>query len=358
MFFGLGVLRAIRPPEPEESDIDFSSDATLPTVTVLVCARDEENNIGNCVASLAKLHYPKEKLELLVVDDKSTDRTPQILEEWSAKLQHLRVYRTGPEIEHLKGKVNALTQGMDAATGEFVMITDADCTVQPNWIRDYLKFYNKDTGMVASITLLDIDRFFDGVQSIDWSYLLGIAMACTNIGVPLSVIGNNMSVRRAAYESVGGYRKIPFSITEDYALFKAIWHQKPWKIKFRLTRESVVMSKATPDFKTWWRQKHRWVKGGEGLKTIGWVIFILGLLANAATVVGFFVLPLFAALMVVAVKWIADLMIILPVLSRTRKQHLLRFFLLYEPYLLLFVLSMPIMIMQKNVKWKGRVYRH
>ena len=258
LVLSIGVWRARR-------TIGRSAEHTteLPTATVLVCARDEEDNIDACVRSLSQLDYPEEKLQLLFVDDKSTDRTPEILADWQARLPNLTVHRTGPEIEHLKGKVNALTQGMDVATGEFVLITDADSHVDPNWAREYVRHYERDTGMVASITLLDEDGFFDSMQSLDWAYLLGMAAAGANLDAPISVIGNNMSVRREAYESVGGYRQIPFSITEDQALMKAIWYKRPWKVKFRIHPDLTVMSKATPTLKAWWRQKHRWVKGGE-----------------------------------------------------------------------------------------------
>jgi cellulose synthase/poly-beta-1,6-N-acetylglucosamine synthase-like glycosyltransferase len=244
------------------------------------------------------------------------------------------------------------------------MITDADSHVHPNWVREYLNFYSEDTGMVASITLLDRKYFLDGVQSIDWSFLLGMASASANMNIPLSVIGNNISLRRAAYEDVGGYRNIPFSVTEDYALFQAIWNKKRsngqpgWKVKFPIHRELTVMSEPCPNFRAWWRQKHRWVKGGEGLKAVGYLIFIIGMLAHLAMVLALFVLPLPVALAVIGIKWSADLVIILPVLARTRKQELLKFFPVYEIYLALFVFSMPIMIAQKNVKWKGRVYKH
>jgi cellulose synthase/poly-beta-1,6-N-acetylglucosamine synthase-like glycosyltransferase len=355
VFYVIGIYRAIH--EPERSS--FQDDPSLsPLCTVLVCARDEEKNIERCLASLEALTYPKDRLEVLIVDDKSTDRTPEILEAWKKRMPNLNVLRTGEAVMNLQGKVNALAQGMDAAKGEFVMITDADSTVQPNWVKEYLKYYAEDTGMVASITLLEQKYFFDGVQSIDWSYLLGMACAAANIKIPLSVIGNNISVRRAAYESVGGYRKIPFSVTEDHALFQAIWNKKPWKVRFPLHSDLVVMSQPCPDFKSWWRQKHRWVKGGEGLKFVGYVIFILGLLAQLAMVMAFFVLPLGAAIATVAIKWSADLLVILPVLTRTRKLTLLKYFPIYEIYLALFVFSMPIMMAQKNVKWKGRVYKH
>ncbi len=369
--YAIGVFRGTRPPVSgaplEEKDPPQSAwESELsrrPPCTVLVCARDEETNIERCLISLEAINYPKDRLEVLIVDDKSTDRTPEILEAWKARMPNLRVLRTGEEVMHLRGKVNALTQGMDAATGEFVMMTDADSHVHPNWVSEYLKYYKHDTGMVASVTLLDRRKFLDGIQSIDWSYLLGLAMASANINLPLSVIGNNISVRRAAYEDVGGYRNIPFSITEDYALFQAIWRKKradgtPWKVRFPLHRDLLVMSQPCPDFRTWWRQKHRWVKGGEGLRAVGYLIFILGLLANLAMVTALFVLPIPAALAVIAVKWSADLLIVLPVLARTRMQALLKYFPVYQVYLALFVFSMPVMIAQKNVKWKGRVYRH
>jgi 1,2-diacylglycerol 3-beta-glucosyltransferase len=355
LIFARGIYRAMRTPHAATATLTRNAE---PNVTVLVCARDEENNIEHCLASLIKLNYPTDKLQILIVDDKSTDRTPQILEAWQKKMTNLSVLRTGEEIGNLQGKVNALAQGMDAATGEFVMITDADSTVDPDWVKSYLSYYEGDTGMVASITLLSINSLFDGIQSIDWSYLLGMASASANIGVPLSVIGNNISIRRAAYESVGGYREIPFSITEDYALFQAIWHKAPWKVKFPIQSELTVVSAPTPDFKSWWRQKHRWVKGGQSLKAIGYLIFGIGLVGNLAMLTALFILPLWPALLVIAIKWAADLLIIMPVLARTKMERLLTYFPLYELYLALFVFSMPAMIMQKNVKWKGRVYKH
>ena len=358
--YSIGVFRGTRPPHggaPFEEEEAPEPDR-YPLCTVLVCARDEEHNIERCLESLSHIDYPKDRLEILIVDDKSTDRTSQILEEWKRRMTNLTVLRTGEEIMHMRGKVNALTQGMDVARGEFVMITDADSHVRPNWVREYLKYYKEDTGMVASITLLDTKYFLDGVQSIDWSYLLSIASACTNLNIPLSVIGNNISIRRSAYEDVGGYRNIPFSVTEDHALFQAIWFKKPWKVRFPIHHDLTVMSQPCPNFRMWWRQKHRWVKGGEKLKAIGYLIFFIGMLGNLAMVTALFTLPLAAALAVIAVKWSADLLLILPILVRTRKSVLLQYFPIYEICLALFVFSMPIMIMQKNVKWKGRVYRY
>jgi cellulose synthase/poly-beta-1,6-N-acetylglucosamine synthase-like glycosyltransferase len=356
--YAVGVFRAIRPAHggaPFEDEVFDRTD--LPLCTVLVCARDEEHNIERCLTSLSQLEYPIDRVEVLIVDDKSTDRTPDILRDWQRRMPNLTVLRTGEEIAHLRGKVNALTQGLDAARGEFVMITDADSSVPPNWVRRYLQYYSDQTGMVASITLLDVHNFWNGLESMDWAYTLGIAMASANINIPLSVIGNNISVRREAYEDVGGYRKIPFSVTEDFALFQAIWHKEPWTVKFPAHEDLTVRSEATPNFKSWWRQKQRWVKGGQGLKGVGYLIVGLGLFGNVALMLALFLLPLPAAIATILIKLSADLLVVLPVLARTRMMILLKYFLAYEIYLTFYVLCIPIMLSQKKVKWKGRVYQ-
>src|SRR5436305_10460995 len=180
----------------------------FPSVTILICARNEEKNIDACLESLSRLNYPSELLEILVVDDCSTDSTAAKLAAWKEKLHQLKTISTETFDGESDGKVAALIHGMDVATGEFVCLTDADCSVSPNWVKEHLRWYNEDTGMVSSITVLDSLKPFDAGQSLEMTELLGLSMAAINYGIPVSVIGNNLSIRKAAYEEIGGYRKI------------------------------------------------------------------------------------------------------------------------------------------------------
>ena len=93
------------------------------------------------------------------------------------------------------------------------------------------------------------------------------------------------------------------------------------------------------------------------MKGIGYLIVGLGLFGNLAMMLAPFLLPLPAALATIAVKLSADLLVVLPVLARTRSMPLLKYFLPYEIYLTLYVLVIPVMLSQKKVKWKGRVYQ-
>ncbi|MEP7235589.1 MAG: glycosyltransferase, partial [Ignavibacteriota bacterium] len=81
-------------------------------VTVLVCARNEENNIDACLSSLAKLDYPEHLLEILVIDDRSTDGTSEKLNTWRSRLSILKILSTATVDENLfQGKINALILG-------------------------------------------------------------------------------------------------------------------------------------------------------------------------------------------------------------------------------------------------------
>jgi O-antigen biosynthesis protein len=98
-----------------------------PHVTVVVAAYDAEATIGDCVRSLRDLHYPEDKLELVVVDNGSRDRTREVVREHRDRVQLAE--------EPTRGAGAARNAGVARATGEVVAFTDADCVVDPGWLR-------------------------------------------------------------------------------------------------------------------------------------------------------------------------------------------------------------------------------
>lgn len=350
LLFVPGVLRAISTKKKRSI-----ADSELPTITVLVCARNEENSISKCISSLAALDYPIEKIELLIVNDHSTDRTGAILFEWKAKLPNLHILDTTDIDTGLHGKANALAQGFDVATGEIVLMTDADSRVPTGWAKEYVSWYDDETGMVASITSIDGGNLFDACHSVEMVEVLALGMSGINYGIPTSIIGNNFSVRKSVYDSLGGYRKVAFSVTEDLALFQAVW-KSGWKVRSKSSRDFAVLTEPTPNFKTWWRQKQRWVQGGKSIGWPGHVIIGIGFIGAALLILSLFSSSLSFAFMMFGLKCTADLLILVPTLNSMGRNRLLLFVPLYQLYLLFFLLCVPILYFQSDVKWKGRVY--
>ena len=104
-----------------------------PLISVVIPARNEEGNIGKLLDSMLAQDY--QNLEILVINDQSTDRTQDILDEYSRKDGRIRVFQTDPSKPFIKnGKINALMQLIPHARGEYMLCTDADTVHSPDCI--------------------------------------------------------------------------------------------------------------------------------------------------------------------------------------------------------------------------------
>lgn len=329
-----------------------------PTVTIIVAERNEEKNIGPCLESLFKLEYPKEKLEIVLVDDGSTDETLRIMQSFAKSHPHVQALQVDKQIGHLQGKANAVAFGISHSNGEIIFQTDADCIVPPTWVKEMAKYYLSNIGIVSSYTLLEESSIFEGMQSLDWAFLHTVAGAAVGIGKPLTCFGNNFSYRRDAYIQVGGYPKIKFSVTEDFALFKTIIQQTEWHCRYVIDPKTMVMSKPCASWRELVHQKKRWGRGGVDMEMMGYLIMAVAFFDHALILLAPFLVqnvPLF--LFALLGKLVADFLFILRPLKILDKVHLLRYFLPFELYYIVYVVLLPFLVFfGGKVYWKGRIY--
>ena len=237
-------------------------ESVLPSVSVIVAARNEKDNILDCLHSLDELKYPEDKIEIIMVNDHSTDETGRLIKEFIAGKDKFKYLEPESEIGTLKGKTNALANAIRKANGEIILTTDADCVVSPTWAMELASYYKPDVAMVCGYTDQLKNTLFGGMQSTDFLYLLMVAGGVMNLGKPLSCIGNNMSYRKSVYDEIGGYESLPFSVTEDFNLLMAMHKLRKYKIIYPMTSEGMVTSKPCPTWKALYRQKKRWAKAG------------------------------------------------------------------------------------------------
>jgi cellulose synthase/poly-beta-1,6-N-acetylglucosamine synthase-like glycosyltransferase len=329
-----------------------------PTVSVIVAARNEEQNIGDCLASLVKIEYPQDQFEIIIVNDGSTDTTGCIIEEYTKQYPFVKTLQPTKEIGHLRGKANAVAQGIDASTGEIIMMTDADCQVQPTWVKETLRYFDNDIGIIPGFTMIETKTWFDGMQSLDWAFLLMVAAAGIAYKTPLSCVGNNLSFRRKAYDEVGGYRNIKFSVTEDFALMQAITQKTQWKACWPLDKNALVMSKPCPTGKDLYRQKKRWGTGGIDEPLLGYLVMGIGWITTLLILFS----PLFAThwsqiLVPLGFKFFADILLMSRPLKEFGKWSLLKYFFHFEVYYFLYVIILPFIVFAGgHVIWKDRTY--
>ena len=327
-----------------------------PFVSVVIAARNEESNLSECLESVLNQSYDADQYEVIVVNDHSTDATESICQGFADRFKNFTCVNARKD-STLRGKANALDQGIEKTRGEVILITDADCTVPPTWVEWTAKRYSKSVGIVGGMTLQRASSPFEGTQSLDWAFLLGLAASTVSLRNPLSTIGNNLSFRKAAYHEVGGYRRIPFSVTEDLVLFQAIIKTKKWDYLCPVDPRVLVLSKPCTSWKELIRQKHRWGKGGLDMKPSGMSIMAIGFGLNAlllsAAVSGSFLTMAVSLLL----KTIGDFSFLRSVLMKQDRLDLLRYVVWFEAYFVSYVLLLPFVVFfGGHVVWKGRTY--
>jgi len=212
--------------------------ASAPLISICVPARDEEQNIRRCVESLLAQTYPN--FEIIVLDDRSTDSTPRILEEllqttkvattWQPRsddFSRLRVIHGSDLPAGWAGKPHALTQASASARGDWLCFVDADTFAAPEALAScYIKAIETKADMFTIMTFQELDSFWEKV-------LMPLVLTAMSVGFSPRKVndpkrrdavanGQFILIRRAVYDAVGGHERIKDQIVEDKALSEQV----------------------------------------------------------------------------------------------------------------------------------------
>lgn len=326
-----------------------------PTVSILVAVRNEEDHIRKCINSLLALKYPDHLLEILIGDDSSEDKTHAIALGFATEKAHLKVFSISEQLSGQKGKANVLAQLAQKANGEYLFFTDADIVVPPNWIEEMLAGFTPKVGLVAGVTGVYGKTVWALCQFVDWIFALGMVKVANDLGYTATALGNNMAVSRKAYDAVGGYERIPFSVTEDFELLKQI-KKKGYKGNQRYHQGVLAWSAPEPNWKRLLHQRKRWMKGAFQLP---WII--VGILAIQALFFPALLLVLWAdpmvGLLTLSVKILCQSAFIYYAMSKIGHKGNLFLLIFYECYSIM--LSMTLLffyVLPLKLNWKGRKY--
>jgi cellulose synthase/poly-beta-1,6-N-acetylglucosamine synthase-like glycosyltransferase len=238
---------------------------TIP-VSIIIPVHNEAFRIKPLLQSLLSQDYSS--IQLIFVDDRSTDETGQLLSDFSKQFTrgnrtcHILTLTENPGPNY---KQFGLLQGYKMATGELILLTDADCELPSTWVSGMVRrMMVEDTGLIIGPVFKFIPKtsFLYKTQAFDHAIRFMYAAASTGIGFAGAGFGNNMAVRKSALESVHGYQAVPPSVTEDAALISLIAVKTPFKVRAGLGADILVMTEAEKTWKEFIIQAVRWTKGG------------------------------------------------------------------------------------------------
>ncbi len=255
MWFLIGGLSRLR------RSVPVSDEKAVP-VTVLVSARNEEQDLPRCIESILALDYPKDKLQVVLVNDFSTDATGEIMERVAREHANVVVLHSDAMPPNgLEAKARGIENGFTRATGEWVIITDADATVHPKWVRHTLGRVTPETGMAGGSLVIRADSWLGVIERVSWGFVQMFNMGMAGWGVPFVCLGPNMAIRRSVYEKAGGLQNVHFKVAEDLALFQMVVDQK-MKVDCYMDEETTATLSPVPSLKHLVSQQRRWFGGG------------------------------------------------------------------------------------------------
>jgi hypothetical protein len=236
-------------------------EAALPSLSVIVPIRNEETDLPRCIAALEALDYPRDRMEVLLVDDESTDGTATLIADAVARNAHFRHLSTAGFVSPLRVKARPVDLAARHAVGDWLLITDADGAVRPMWARTMMSGAQPQDGIVAGPFIAAPSGLHGRIESLVSAFLMAFCFGLSAIGAAPPCTGPNMAIRRRIYVTGGGLTSANVFVAEDMALWE-LSHAQGYRTRGVFTPEATVVVTPTPSFRGLLAQHHRWLGGG------------------------------------------------------------------------------------------------
>lgn len=332
-------------------------------VTILVPSRNEAANIRQCLNSLIDQTYPRNKIEIIVIDDDSQDRTSEIVREFFDRENRILLIRLNPCPPGISPKKRALQAGIDAAKNEIIFSIDADCLAPPDWVMTMLLQFEENVGLVAGYVVYEQQdaTLFQKILTLEFVGLTTAGLGSIGAGDPIICNGANLAFRKRAFFDSGGYEPNKHVASGDDDLLMQTMHKKTaWKIAAAAESASIVTTAAPRTFNEFMNQRIRWASKGLVYRKLSLVGFLLSvylfylLLFISVPFALLFPLHFPYPLCALGIKFAVDFLLIAKGTALLNRKALRRYFLLAELFQIPYILYVGFAGVLGAFEWKSR----
>ncbi|QQE73730.1 glycosyltransferase family 2 protein [Brevibacillus composti] len=250
-------LRYTRPIKEWESQ-----GKSLPKVSILIPAHNEEVVIERTLKAMIRLDYPKDQLEVIVINDNSRDRTGEIAESYAAKYDFIKAVHTEPPYAGV-GKSSALNYGLKHSSGEIIVVYDADNTPERKAVYYLVLALQNDPRagvVVGKFRVVNAAKNlltqFINIETICFQWMAQ-AGRFHWFGVT-TIPGTNFAIRRSLIEQLGGWDAK--ALAEDTELTIRVYNEGYY---IRFFPAAITWEQEPENWKVWWKQRTRWARGNQ-----------------------------------------------------------------------------------------------
>lgn len=329
-------------------------------ISVIVPIRNEEAHIETLLQCLFAQDYPKELLEIIMVDDHSTDHSLEIMNRYATHPE-IAILNPGQEIN---GKKNAIDLGISQAKGNLIVTTDADCIVGEHWLKIIGNYYKdkKYTMLAGPVAIHKPIGFLASFQALELLSLVASGAGAIGIHQPIMCNGANFSYNKEAYLEVEGFKgnwHIPGG--DDMFMMEKINMRYPsGSIGFAAHPDAIAYTNASTNLKAFINQRFRWVAKSPAYRnpfliTSAVVVLLFNLILLLSLIASIFSwqsLLIFGALFIL--KCIIDFPLLWMASGFAKQRQLMAFYIPFQLIYFIFISLSGILGNLLSFSWKGR----
>ena len=229
---------------------------TKPKLSLIIAAKNEEQNIYSLIDSLEKLNYPNENFEVIFVDDNSTDKTAELIQSRISNKNNYTLITA--DNKTIAGKKGALKIGIENAKNNFIVITDADCRPENNWLNEIASVldygYDFVFGVAPIIKGKNLVQKLSAFENLRNTFL---TIAAVGLNVPYSAAARSFAFRKTSFERLGGYTNTTETLSGDDDLLLREAVKRKMLIGTVIEPDAFVFSAAPKSFEDYFKQKKR-----------------------------------------------------------------------------------------------------
>lgn len=329
----------------------------FPTVAIVVPFRDEARNLAGLLAGLRAQDYPRDRYEIILIDDHSSDAPDP-----GPGVTLLRLADADLPPATVAFKKEALRLGISHTRAEIIVTTDADCSWPPQVLRELVKVFGQGAEVVPGpVFIHPVTDVCSAFQALDLAGFQLFTASSAAAGKPTLANGAHLAFTREAFYRVGGYTGVDHLPSGDDVLLLHKFHAARTPVRCLTVACSVVTTKPVNGWKALWRQRLRWAgKAGEYVSPLLTLAQTLAYLTSLAILIGLFAGFidkgfLIAALLSWSLKILADLVLLRSVCGHYGRTHLMRWYLpvsLVYPFYLVAIGTASLLGFKAG--WKGR----
>jgi cellulose synthase/poly-beta-1,6-N-acetylglucosamine synthase-like glycosyltransferase len=326
------------------------------TYSILIPARNEATQIEQCLADIIEQTNHTTSFEIIVIDDASTDQTATIVEIFIQDHPGYTIRLLNTHNYASQGKKASITYAISEASGNYIIMTDADCRRGPNWLYTIDRFMAEThSRLVYAPVLFKATTLFEKIQSLEFAGLVAIGGAAIELKNPNMCSGSNLIVEKQTFIDVGGYTGSEHIATgDDEYLLHKVSKVYPDQIHFLKNTDAVVTTNANQSLGELASQRKRWVSASTKYENIYiTAILVAAYLFNAVIVHQLIAEPMIG-LSMLALKAIIEGLFLYNVLAFFKRKQFILLLPLAEPFHILYVLFIGLWANIGTYNWKGR----